>query len=154
MKIKKIYIVLVIIIITTVATLPVYQKWESNNNSTSPPPITIIGPNTTGFTFLYQVDNIHGSNCFHFTMPSEHILSFLFVAFANVTSSGNCITVYNGTNCYIAKFQLQAREYVQAGEQFNISDFYPGNWSVSVNFASPTGNGNYHFLVYYKEGVN
>ncbi|MHB1493815.1 MAG: hypothetical protein ACYCSG_01895 [Thermoplasmataceae archaeon] len=155
MKIKKIYIVLVIIIITTVATLPVYQKWEGNNNSSTPPsPITLIGPSTTGFKFLYQVDSILGSNCFHFNLPEKHISCILLLIFSNSTSSGNCITVYNSTHCYVANFQLHSERCVQAEEPYNTSDIYPGNWSVSINFASPTGNGNYHFLVYYKEEVN
>ncbi len=152
MKNNRNYIILGIIIIVIIAALvPVYQKMQSSNSNTTPSPITINEPNTTGFTFLYQVDNIHGSNCFHFTMPNVHISSLLFIAFINITSSGSSITVYNSTKCCVANFQLQPQEHVRYGELFNISKFYPGRWSIKVNFATSQENANYHFLAYYKE---
>ncbi|MHB1439784.1 MAG: hypothetical protein ACYCSO_03025 [Cuniculiplasma sp.] len=152
MKKNRNYIILGIIIIVIIAALvPVYQKIEGSGNTTPSTPITINVPKTTGFTFLYQVDNVHGSNCFHFTMPGVHISSLLFVVFTNVTTSGGSITVYNSTKCCVANFQLQPQEHVRYGEVFNISAFYPGNWSIKVDFSTSQENANYHFLAYYRE---
>lgn len=123
---------------------------SSNNITTKPLPVT--GPNTTGFTFLYQIDNIHGSNCFHFNLPKDKISSLFFVDFFNNTVQGDCIIVYNSTHCYFDKFNMQPDENVISSQQFNISDIYSGIWSVNIAFSSSSQAGNYHFFVYYKTG--
>lgn len=147
------------IIFGIIVTLVVIVGFAAFNNdslnkqvNSTTQPIIIHGPNTDGFTLLYQIDNIHGSNCFHFPVPKTKISSLFFVVFLNNSSQGNCILVYNSTHCYFAHFPLKQDENLISVQQVNISDIYAGNWSISVNFILSSQVGNYHFLVYYKTG--
>lgn len=145
-KNKKIGILIAIIIVIAVLG---YYHIEVNNNigksTQSNGDITYPTKNLTGFTQIYEIEGVSGSNTEVFTVPpGTECLAFLM--YTNNTISTVC--AFNSTGYCMAKNCVDSITMHFIGNRvpyINLTG--PGNWYIKYN-VKPEGNWNFNYKIF------
>lgn len=145
-KNKKIGILIALIV--AIAVLGYYHS-ESNNNAgrnvQTKSTVTYPTGNLTGFTQIYNIEGVSGSQSEYFTVPQgTECLAFLM--YSNNTIS--TVTVFNSTGSIMAQDSVNSATEHFSGDRLPYVNLKgPGNWYLKYNIHTES-NWNFNFKIF------
>jgi hypothetical protein len=148
----KILTVITIILVLSVYLVAFGQPLDNSQQPTqkNPPKLAL---NTTGYVLLFQLRNVKGDHKYNVSMPSD-VSSLIYFAYYNGTVNGGTITLQNETNQYQDAILLIPNKMSGNEQPSNSVDRIKGIWHIYSNISYSGYVTNYHFMIYYQEGVN